>query len=77
MILSIASLNLVADNGSESNCFCTCNCGFRSAYDDENPYYSKQGVEVMTEDGNVQTVHNFCDKKFYDRAKSGLCSPEE
>lgn len=79
LILSIAgvALQVNAQKGSAKNCFCTCSCSDRDAYDNEIPYYSEEGVEVQTGDGEMRTVHNFCDKKFYDRAKNGLCSPDE
>ena len=79
LILGIAgmSINVHAGKASGKDCFCTCSCSERNAFDDEKPYYSKEGVEVKDDDGEIRTIHNFCDKKFYDRAKNGLCSPNE
>lgn len=82
LILAIASVGFIEakKQASSRNCFCTCNCGMRDAYTDEGekPYYSEEGVEVMMDDGEIRTIHNFCDRKFYDRAKNqGMCSPNE
>ena len=61
-------------------CFCTCNCGYRTAHkNEETPYWSDSGVQIKDEDGKVKTEHCFCDIKYYNRAAGSqkLCSPND